>query len=143
MCMLTVFAQRVGNNKRDDFPVEAVTIILGTLLVILLVQTIIKTFYLLTLSKALKQCDPERRTLEPGLLWLYLIPLVDLVWHFFIVSRMAESLKREFRRRGFRTRGDDFGQSLGTTTSALFACTFIPYLGSCFGLAAFVYWIIY
>ncbi len=32
-------------------------------------------------------------------MWLLLIPLVNLVWHFFVVLNMAKSLGTEFQKR--------------------------------------------
>ena len=64
---------------------------------ILLVPTI---FYLLTLQKALNRCSPECRAMQPGMVWLMLIPLFNIVWQFFIVLNMAKSLAAEFQKRG-------------------------------------------
>ena len=70
-------------------------------------------FYILTLQKALKKCAPESRALEPGLVWLFLIPVVNLVLHFFIVIGMAKTLHNEFNRRGVTVADPSPGQSLG------------------------------
>jgi hypothetical protein len=40
-------------------------------------------FYILTLTKALGKCAPMSVTIEPGMLWLLLVPFVNMVWHFF------------------------------------------------------------
>ena len=76
---------------------------------ILLVPTI---FYLLTLQKALNRCSPECRAMNPGLVWLMLIPLFNIVWHFFIVLNMAKSLAAEFQKRGI-AEDPSPGQTLG------------------------------
>jgi hypothetical protein len=76
---------------------------------ILLVPTI---FYLLTLQKALNRCSPECRAMNPGLVWLMLIPLFNIVWHFFIVLNMAKSLSCEFQKRGI-AEDPSPGQTLG------------------------------
>ena len=56
-------------------------------------------FYLLTLQTALQRCSPSSRTMSPGLAWVMLIPLVNLLWHFFVVVRISQSLHNEFVRR--------------------------------------------
>jgi len=76
---------------------------------ILLVPTI---FYLLTLQKGLNRCSPESRAMNPGLVWLMLIPLFNMVWHFFIVLNMAKSLGAEFQKRGV-AEDPKPGQTLG------------------------------
>jgi len=59
-----------------------------------------KIFYLLTLQKALNRCSPECRAMNPGMVWLMLIPLFHIVWQFFVVLNMAKSLDAEFQKRG-------------------------------------------
>lgn len=39
---------------------------------------------------------PENRRMEPGLVWLQLIPLFNYVWVFFVVRRIADSLARQY-----------------------------------------------
>ena len=69
-------------------------------------------FYLLTLQKALNRCSPECRAMNPGMVWLMLIPLFNMVWHFFIVMNMAKSLGCEFQKRGI-AEDPKPGQTLG------------------------------
>ena len=76
---------------------------------ILLVPTI---FYLLTLQKALNRCSPECRAMNPGMVWLMLIPLFNVVWQFFVVINMAKSLGAEFQKRGI-SEDPNPGQTLG------------------------------
>ena len=56
-------------------------------------------FYLLTLQTALQRCSPSSRTMSPGLTWVMLIPLVNLLWHFVVVVKISQSLHNEFVRR--------------------------------------------
>ncbi len=37
-------------------------------------------FYILTVQKLLNKCAPGSRTLDPNLVWLFIIPLVGLVF---------------------------------------------------------------
>ena len=67
----------------------------------------ITILFLLTLSKALRRCAPENRTMEPGMVWLYLIPIFNLYWQFVTVNRVSESLKNEFYARGIDRRALD------------------------------------
>ena len=39
---------------------------------------------------------PENRRMDPGLVWLQLIPLLNWVWIFIVVRRIADSLAKQF-----------------------------------------------
>ena len=74
----------------------------GMFIIILIVVAIClipEVFFILTLQKALQRCSPENRVMSPGSTWLLLIPVFNLIWMFIIVTQMAESLEREFRKR--------------------------------------------
>lgn len=126
-------------NGNDNEVLIVVLIVVGILLVIGLIVTI---FFLMMLSKTLSRCAPENRTMEPGMVWLNLIPCVSLVWQFITVSRVAESLDNEFYDRGW-DQNDDYGRSLGTTTCVLNLLGIIPYIGGLFSLGWLVCGIIY
>lgn len=99
-------------------------------------------FYLLTLQKALNRCSPASRTMQPGMVWLMLIPLFNLVWHFFVVINIAKSLSAEFQKRGM-TEEPNPGKNIGMIMCILACCGIIPLLGVLCSLGAFVCWIIY
>jgi hypothetical protein len=84
---------------------------LGILCLILVVALVIAIFYLLTLQKALSRVAPRNRLMEPGLVWLMLIPCVNFVWQFFIAIQVPDSLRNEFRDRG-RDDGTDYGKGI-------------------------------
>lgn len=113
------------------------------LLGFVLVMMIPHVFFLLTLQKALNRCSERNRTQEPGMVWIALIPLVGLVWNFFNVIRVAESLENEFRSRRWHGRGEDYGHGLGIAYCCLVLGCCIPYCNSLFGMGALVCWIIY
>jgi hypothetical protein len=120
----------------------------GEMLVVMFVGIVLTAslipmiFYLLTLQKTLSRCSPERRAMEPGLVWLLLIPLFSLVWHFFVVSNVAKSLQGEFEKRQIGIEPSP-GYSLGLPMCILNACAVIPLLGILAWLAGTVCWIIY
>ena len=121
---------------------ELIVIILAVLAVPFIIWTVIGIFYCLTLSKALSRCSPQNRTLSPGLVWLYLIPVFNLVWHFFIVINMAKSLHAEFVSRNM-VEEQSPGQGIGLATCILNAVGVIPYVGWLTGIPALICWIIY
>jgi hypothetical protein len=71
----------------------------------------IVALYLLTLRSALSRVAPQNRTMAPELVWLQLVPLFGLYWHFRNVLALGESLERESRSRGVPTHRPH--QSLG------------------------------
>ena len=56
--------------------------------------------FLLELQRAVERCAPANRALSPGQVWLNLIPLFNIVWQFILISRVSETLSREFASRG-------------------------------------------
>ena len=57
-------------------------------------------FYILSLKKALNHCAPENRAMTPGMVWLMLVPMFNIFWHFLVVIKVAKSLGAEFQKRG-------------------------------------------
>ena len=120
------------------FIVWAIVVLCG-LGAILLVPLV---FYLLTLQKALSRCSVESRVMDPGLVWLTLIPVFNLVWQFFIVSNVAASLHNEFVRRGIAAEPRP-GQGIGLAMCILLVCALNPLLLIPCGIAWFICWIVY
>jgi hypothetical protein len=144
--MLALLAQAGGNNQNnDDFdiPPEMMGVFVAFVCGFLIVLLIVAIFFLLTLSKALSRCHPRNRTMEPGQVWLNLIPLFNIVWQFITVYRVADSLRNEFSDRGWHRRDEDYGRGLGTAYCVLNLVSAIPYLGALFGLAGLICFIIY
>jgi hypothetical protein len=100
-------------------------------------------FYLLTLQNALAKCAPVSRTMEPGMVWLMLIPLFHIIWHFFVVMALAKSIGNEYRRRNIPCPDPLPGQSIGMAMCICACCGIIPGINFLAGPAAFVLWIIY
>jgi hypothetical protein len=100
-------------------------------------------FYLLTLQSTLSLVKPENRKMDPGLVWLILIPLFGIVWQFIVVNNMADSLKAEFQQRNINVGEDRPGSGIGMAYCILEVCGIIPFLGILTALAGFVCWIIY
>lgn len=112
------------------------------ILVVALLSLLPTIFYLVTLQKALSRCQTHNRAMDPGLVWLMLIPFFNIIWHFFVVINLSDSLEREFIERGLQSEPAP-GRSLGLAVCILNVCSIIPYLGVLSGLAGFVCWIIY
>jgi hypothetical protein len=63
------------------------------------VYLVIMILFLLSQQNILKAIKPQNRTIQPGEVWLQLIPLFSLVWKFIVVSRIADSIRNEINDR--------------------------------------------
>jgi hypothetical protein len=141
-----VFAQAGGKfgggGANQGLPPEFWVVFLVILGIAAVIGITIQIFYLLSLSKCFSRIAPRNRRMEPGMVWLNLIPCFGAIWIFFTTTRLADSLRSEFEDR--RLPGDgDFGRSLGITYPVLALLGAIPYLGVIFSLASLVCWIVY
>jgi hypothetical protein len=99
--------------------------------------------FLLTLQNALKKCAPGARSMEPGMVWLMLIPFFNLVWAFFVVMALGKSLGNEFRRRGIPCPERNPAQPIGMALAISNCCCLVPFLNLLASLACLVLWIVY
>jgi hypothetical protein len=111
-----------------------IRVVAGVIVVSVLVLYI---FYILTLSRALSKCSASSRTMEPGMVWLLLVPIVNLVWDFRVVIGLAKSLGNEFRLRNIPNDDPQPGMLLGITMCTFGACETIRFLGAFLGVLAF------
>lgn len=110
------------------FGVGPIEILILALLFLWLLPLVPLVFFLLTVRGALLACATESRRMEPDLVWLQLIPFFGLVWQFFVVTAVADSLEAEYRRRGLPA-GPDPGRSLGLAMCVLSVCGIVPFVG--------------
>jgi len=100
-------------------------------------------FYIFALQKVLNKCAAESRTIEPSKIWFYLIPIFNVVFHFFIVLNLTKSLSNELRRRGVRMMDAKPGQTIGLTMCICGVFKLIPYVNVVAYVAYFIPWIAY
>lgn len=108
----------------------------------LAVSLVISAVISLLVYNAQKAIPAEHRKIEPGLIWLLLIPLFNLVWNFFVFMRVPESYRSYFASIG-RANVGETEKKLGLGYSICVVCTFIPCLGFFAGIAALVLLIIF
>ena len=58
-------------------------------------------FFSYTLYRAIKQVKFHNQKLSPVLVWLLMIPGIQLFASFFVIPRLSDSLKAEFEERNF------------------------------------------
>jgi hypothetical protein len=130
----------MNQGPNDDAFLAGLLVIAAIMIIISLV---IHIFFLLTLSRCLSRIQPRNRDMEPGLVWLNLIPCVSTIWIFFTVIRIASSLRKEYDDRDLHSSDESFGQNLGLGYAICVVLSAIPYVGTVIGIAALVCFIIY
>ena len=113
----------------------------GWHLAVWIVALVVFVLYLITLMNTLKAVAPQNRRLTPGLVFLLLIPLFNLVWSFFVVIKIRDSLQAEFAARNLS--GQGFGYGVGLAMCILYIISIIPFINLLAAPAALVCWIIY
>jgi len=81
--------------------------------------------------------------MQPGLVWLLLVPLFNIIWNFFVVLAIAKSLGNELRLRTIPSDDPEPGKSIGIAMCICGTCGIVPFLNILTGLVQFVLWIIY
>lgn len=122
--------------RSNSLPTSAVV-------VLLCINLIALVFFLLTLQKMLRKCGPDSRTMEPGTVWLWLIPVFGTVWQFIVVINIAKSLTSEFVRLGIPNSELTTNQAIGLGMCVCNCCIFLPVLGGFAAIVGLVLWIVY
>jgi hypothetical protein len=136
--LLPILAQ----NHSDNAAAAGIFVgLMGFVCCVFVVAMAIQVWLCYFVSNLFKAIPPEHRKQEPGMVWLMLSPLFNLVWIFFVFPRLSQSFKSYFDAQGVTTYGDCQGQ-LALIYCILVCCSVIPYLGALAGLAALVILII-
>lgn len=128
--------------KDEGIAIVVMIVVVGFVILFVVAILALQIFFLLTLFRCMNKISKENRTMEPGLVWLNLVPMLNLGWIFYTVIKIKESLEKEFASRNLRGDGD-FGYKIGLTYAILGCCSAIPYIGALPGIAAIVFWIMY
>jgi len=67
--------------------------------------------------------------MQPAMVWLLLVPFVNLAWEFRVVMGLAKSLGNEFRLRNIPNDDPQPGMLLGITMCTFGACGILHFLG--------------
>lgn len=156
-CLVAGGRKRIGRPQAADQTLPQTTpvgpapypmynnLLAGSMLAVSLafvaVGLVVAILFLLSLQKCLNRVAPANRTMSPGLVWLNLVPLLNLGWVFYTVIQVAASVVKEGQARNLDVA--DGGKTLGLTYGILMLCSFIPLLGILCGLGSLVCWIMY
>ena len=98
--------------------------------------------FLINLQNTLKAIDPQNRTMEPGKVWLMLIPLFNVIWIFMVVSAIANSTQAQLEQYGVSS-SQKPTYNLGLAWAICTLCNWIPMVGVFAGIVSFVLFILY
>ena len=113
----------------------------GWHLAVWIIALVVFILYLITLMNTLNAVSAQNRRLTPGLVFLLLIPLFNLIWNFIVVTKIRDSLQAEFSARNLQ--GQGFGYGVGLAMCILYIVSIIPLINLLAAPAALVCWIIY
>ncbi|MEO5997115.1 MAG: hypothetical protein ABIN89_10255 [Chitinophagaceae bacterium] len=102
-----------------------------------------KIFYVLALQSTLKAISIENRKMPARNVWLLLIPLFGTVWHFFIVSRLADSIKAEAISKNILIGEPRPAYNIGIAMCILNCLSVIPAINIYAAMASLICWILY
>ena len=83
------------------------------------IRTLFLVLFLLTLRGLLKQIRLQNRVFNPDLVWLNLVPLFDYAWIFVTLVKVRDSVRAEYRARGWAHRPDALFR-VGLTSAILY-----------------------
>src|SRR5690606_39828162 len=96
-------------------------------------------FYLRSLHSTFSAISIENRQMDPGKVWLLLIPIFGIVWHFVVVRDLTESIRNEAISKGIPLKETRPAYHIGFAMCVLSCLIFLPWVG----VAVLVCWIIY
>jgi heme/copper-type cytochrome/quinol oxidase subunit 2 len=117
-----------------DIEIKGLTIVLSIALLIAYI------LFVVSLQNTLKLIKYKNRLMQPGSVWLTLIPVFNYFWQFVLVYRVTHSIKNELRTKGVLVNHSSF---LATGRAAcIFGCVaIINELAIVCGLCSVACWI--
>ena len=137
--LLLLAQQQQPTPQETAAIIAAMLVVVGIILAISFGIALVVCFLLYTCQNAVPE---QYRTLAPGMIFLLLIPLFNLIWNFFVFQRMPESFKNAFDAQG-RTDVGDCGKGIGLWLAICYACSIIPCVNYIAGPAALVLLILF
>jgi len=95
------------------------------------------------LSSCFAVIPAKHRSMEPGMVWLLLIPIFNLYWNFKVYLGLSDSFQSALSAHGEQVGPADTGRTLAKTYCILALVSFIPCLGLIAALVALVFLILF
>ncbi len=129
--------------------------VIFTTLVIGAVMLVVFVFFVMAQQKTLLAVSEEQRTLQPGQLWLQLIPIFGLVYQFTVIKGIADSLRNELETRNRISKLGIWDEGItdevnihptyatGKVYAIMVCVTMIPFVGFITWIFTLILWITY
>ncbi|TKK67250.1 hypothetical protein FC093_15325 [Ilyomonas limi] len=112
------------------------------LLAFVLVFMVTVILFLITLQNTLKAVEPENRTMNPGNVWLMLIPFFNAIWVFIVVNAIANSSQTQLELYGEYS-GQKVTYNIGMAWAICSVLNWVPIIGLIAGFAALILFVVY
>ena len=129
----------LGAGLGGFFAINIIFFIICMILILLLPYM----FFLAHLSKLFNKCDSKNKMMDGGLVWLLLIPIFNIGWLFYVIIKLRDTLKAEFKSREIENNDPEFSFSIGLAYAITTVCSIVPFFGMFCSLAAFILWIVF
>jgi hypothetical protein len=126
----------------QQIPPELVGIYIAFLIGVIVVSLAVLIVVMVLIAGCYSRIPQQYREMEPGMVYLMLIPCFNLVWVFFVTLRLSTSFQKYFVAHG-RTDVGDCGYQIGLWYSICTVAGIVPCVNYAAGPAALVLLIIY
>ncbi len=120
----------------------AVAALISILLITVVVMIAISVLICLLIYLPYKEVPVEHQRMTPGMVFLLLIPLFNIIWNFIVFQRIPESFQSYFNAQGRSDMGD-CGRSVGMWYAICGVASLIPCVQYIAAPAALVLFIIF
>ncbi len=131
--------EMLGMSSREEEQLIIIGIAVAFSLLVNLVMYGVAAFILSTCFRAIPD---EHRQMQPGMVWLLLIPCFPVIWNFFVFLKLSKSFKSYFAAQGVED-VDDCAEKIGLWFAICVIGGMIPCVQYIAGPAALVLLIIY
>ena len=112
-------------------------------------------FFLIVQQNTLKTIKQHNRKMQPGEVWLQLIPIFNIIWQFVVITRISDSIKNEINDRNANSFlgiadpafANDINKrptyNIGLAFCILGCSSIIPSLGGYASIASLICWVFY
>lgn len=96
-------------------------------MLIFAIPLIAYVLYVLEVSRTLGAIDPDLRIQGPGMAWLLLVPVFNVIWFFFLINAIRDGFEK-MASRGRLKKDVDTGYKVGIAMGCCWAASLIPRL---------------
>ena len=142
------FEEQFGEQFGEDFDGGAAetSFILMVYAIVIVVAVVIglaiTVVVIIMINGPLNEIPPEHRLIEPGQVWLLLIPCFNVFWNFAVFQKVPKSFQSYFSSQG-RTDVGDCGGQIGLWYAITVALSCVPCVNYIAGPASLVLLIIF